>query len=123
VSFVINGLIKGEIEKPSGQYLGLICDESLISRDLNSNLGHSNGSTILSCLCGESWLLVSWCAGSRCDTVDNDEDRGTSRRSDVEDQRWSSTGRVLGDRAIGGSGDTVCGLYCAHGDEEHGFFG
>jgi hypothetical protein len=29
VVFVINGLIKGEIEKPSGQYLGLICDELL----------------------------------------------------------------------------------------------
>jgi hypothetical protein len=24
---VVNVLIKGEIEKPSGQYLGLICDE------------------------------------------------------------------------------------------------
>jgi hypothetical protein len=27
--FVVNGLIKWEIEKPSDQYLGLICDESL----------------------------------------------------------------------------------------------
>jgi hypothetical protein len=25
--FVVNVLIKGEIEKPSGRYLGLICDE------------------------------------------------------------------------------------------------
>jgi hypothetical protein len=123
VSFVVNGLIKGEIEKPSDQYLDLICDESLISRDLNSNLGHSDGSTILSCLCGESRLLVSWCAGSRCDTVDNDEDRGMSRRPRVEDQRWSSTGRVLGGRTIGESGDTVCSLYCAHRDEEHEFLG
>jgi hypothetical protein len=24
--FIVNVLIKGEIEKPSGQYLGLICD-------------------------------------------------------------------------------------------------
>jgi nitrate reductase gamma subunit len=27
VPFVVNALIKGEIEKPSDQYLGLICDE------------------------------------------------------------------------------------------------
>jgi hypothetical protein len=26
-AFAVNGLIKGEIEKPSGQCLGLICDE------------------------------------------------------------------------------------------------
>jgi hypothetical protein len=25
--YILNVLIKGEIEKPSGQYLGLICDE------------------------------------------------------------------------------------------------
>jgi hypothetical protein len=25
-------------------------------------------------------LLVSWCAGSRCDTADNDEDLGRNRR-------------------------------------------
>jgi hypothetical protein len=46
--FVVNGLIKREIEKLSDQYLGLICDESLIGRDLNSNLGHFDGSTVLS---------------------------------------------------------------------------
>ena len=28
-AFVVDGLIKGEIEKPSGQCLGLVCDESL----------------------------------------------------------------------------------------------
>jgi hypothetical protein len=37
VFFIVNGLIKGEIEKPSGEYLGLICDESLTCRGLNSN--------------------------------------------------------------------------------------
>jgi hypothetical protein len=31
------------------------------------------------------------------------------------------TGRVLGGRAIGRSGGTVCGLHCARGDEECGF--
>jgi hypothetical protein len=33
------------------------------------------------------------------------------------------TGRVLGGRAIERSGDVVCGLYRARGDEEHGFLG
>jgi hypothetical protein len=31
---------KGDGEKPSGQYLGLICEESLTCRSLNRNLGH-----------------------------------------------------------------------------------
>jgi hypothetical protein len=35
----------------------------------------------------------------------------------------SRTGQVLGGRTIGRSGDTVCGLYHAHGDEEHEFLG
>jgi hypothetical protein len=34
---------------------------------------------------------------------------------------WSSTDQVLGGRAIRRSGDTVCGLYRAHGDEERRF--
>jgi hypothetical protein len=33
------------------------------------------------------------------------------------------TGRVLGGRAIERSGDVVCSLYRACGDEEHGFLG
>jgi hypothetical protein len=33
------------------------------------------------------------------------------------------TGRVLSGRAIERSGDAVCGLHRAHGDEEHGFLG
>jgi hypothetical protein len=37
-ALVVNGLIKGEIEKPSGQFIGLI-DESLTWRGLNSNPG------------------------------------------------------------------------------------
>jgi hypothetical protein len=68
-------------------------------------------------------LLVFWCAGSRCDMAGSDEDCGTSRRPDAEDRGWSSTGRVLGGRVIGRSGDAVCGLYRAHGDKEHGFLG
>jgi hypothetical protein len=31
------------------------------------------------------------------------------------------TGRILGGRAIERSGDTVCGLHRAHGDEERRF--
>jgi hypothetical protein len=31
------------------------------------------------------------------------------------------TGRILGGQAIERSGGVVCGLYHAHGDEEHGF--
>jgi hypothetical protein len=33
------------------------------------------------------------------------------------------TGRVLDDRTIGRSGDTVCDLYSAQGDVEYGFLG
>jgi hypothetical protein len=50
---------------------------------------------------GESCLLVSWCAGDRCDMTCNDEDRGRSRRPGAEDRGWShrsgtqwSSGRV-----------------------------
>ena len=68
-------------------------------------------------------MLVSLCAGSRCDMAGSDEDRGRSRRPGAEDRGWSSTGRVLGGRAIGRSGDAECGLYRARGDEERGFLG
>jgi hypothetical protein len=44
--------------------------------------------------------------------VDNDDDRGKSRRLGAEDWGWSSTGRVLSGRTIEMSDDTVCGLYC-----------
>jgi hypothetical protein len=68
-------------------------------------------------------LLVSWCADGRCDMAGSDKDCGRNRRSGVEDRGWLSTGRVLGGRAIGRSGDAVCGLHCACGDEKHGFLG
>jgi hypothetical protein len=38
----------------------------------------------------------------------------------IEDGR---TGQVIGGRTIRRSGDTVCGLHRARGDEEHGFLG
>jgi hypothetical protein len=63
--------------------------------------------------CGESRLLVSWCAGDRCDMMDSDEDRGRSRRLDAEDMRWSSTDRVFDGRMIGRLGDIVHDLHHA----------
>jgi hypothetical protein len=73
--------------------------------------------------CGESRLLVSWCVGDRCDMTNNDEDLDRSRKPDTEDRGWSCTGQVLDGRMIRRSGDTVCGLYCTHGDEKRGFLG
>jgi hypothetical protein len=90
---------------------------------LNLNLRNFGSSIILFALCGEMCLLVSWCAGNQCVMVGSDEDRGRSMRLGVEDQRWSSTGRVLGDRMIERSGDAVCDLHHAQGDEEHEFLG
>jgi hypothetical protein len=51
---------------------------------------------LLSILCGESRLLVSWCVGGRCKMVGNDGDLGRSRRPGAEDRGWPSTGRILG---------------------------
>jgi hypothetical protein len=73
--------------------------------------------------CRESRLLVSWCVDDRCDMTNNDDNCDGSRRLGVEDQGWSNTGRILGGREIGRSGDAVCSLYRAHEDEERGFLG
>jgi hypothetical protein len=77
--------------------------------------------------CGESRLLVSWCVGGRCDMVGSDDDLGKSRRLGAEDWGGSSTGRVLDGGSstgrvldgwmIGRSGNIMCGLHHAHGDE------
>jgi hypothetical protein len=58
---VVNGLIKGEIEKPNDQYLGLICDDLLTCRCLNLNMGHFGGCTFtfIFIKCEESCLLIS----------------------------------------------------------------
>jgi hypothetical protein len=53
----------------------------------------------------------------------SDEYRDRSRRPDAEDRGWSDTSRVLGRRTIGRSGDTMCGMHHARGDEERGFLG
>jgi hypothetical protein len=55
--------------------------------------------------------------------ADNDEDSGRSRRPGAEDQEWSSTGRVLGNRMIESLGDAMCSLHRARRDEERGFLG
>jgi hypothetical protein len=53
----------------------------------------------------------------------SEEDLGQSRRPGAEDQGWSNTRRVLDGQTIERSGDVVCDMYCAHGDEEHKFLG
>jgi hypothetical protein len=75
------------------------------------------------CSCGESRLLVSWCAGDKCDMTVNDEGLGKSRRLGVEDWERSGTYRVLDDLTIWRSGDAVCGLHRARGDEQRRFLG
>jgi hypothetical protein len=72
---VVNVLIKGEIEKASGQYISLI---ELPQFEFES--GNFGGSTLLSILVGESRLFVSWCVADRCGVAGSDEDRGRSRR-------------------------------------------
>jgi hypothetical protein len=75
------------------------------------------------CSCGESCLIVSWCVGDRCDMTYNDEDLGRNRKLGAEDQRWSSTGRVLDGRTTRRSGDSVYNMHHAHGDEKRKFLG
>jgi hypothetical protein len=58
-------------------------------------------------------LSISWCAGDRCDMA--------SSKPGAEDQGWLRTCWVLGGRTIERSGDAVCGLHHAQGDEEHMF--
>jgi hypothetical protein len=83
-------------ERPSGEYLGLICDELLTCWGLNSNTGHFGSFNFILVSCGESQLLVSWCACDKYDMAGSDDDSGRSRRSGVNDRRWSSTGWILG---------------------------
>jgi hypothetical protein len=51
----------------------------------------------------EPRLLVSWCAGGRCDMAYSDENHGRSRRTGVDDRGWShrSGTRWSGDRKVG----------------------
>jgi hypothetical protein len=108
---VINALIKGEIEKPSGQYIGSMSDEPLTCHGLNLNPWSFNDFTFIFVLCGESCLLVSWCAGDSYDMACSDEDHGRSRRPGADNRGWSNTGQQLGGRTIERLGDAVCGLH------------
>jgi hypothetical protein len=54
----VNALVKGEIEKLSGKYFGLICDEQLSCLGSNFNLRNFGGPILLSILCGETCVLV-----------------------------------------------------------------
>jgi hypothetical protein len=86
------------------------------------NPGHFVCFTFIFVSCGELCLIVSWCAGVRCDMAGSNENRGMNSRPDAKD-RDSRTGRVFGGRMIGMSGDVVCDLHRTRGDEEHGFLG
>jgi hypothetical protein len=99
------------------------CDESLTWWGLNSNLGYFGSFTFIFVPCEESCLLVSWWAGGKYDLACSDEDCGRSRRPGAEDRGWSGTGRVLDGRMIEWSGDAVCDLHRAQGDNELGFLG
>jgi hypothetical protein len=52
---------------------------------LNSNLGYFDSFTFILVSCGESCLLVSWCAGDKCGMTDSDKDLDSSRRSSAKD--------------------------------------
>jgi hypothetical protein len=110
-------------EKSSDRYLGSICDESLTCLGLNSNLKRFVCFIFSFVLCGESRLLLSWCAGDRYGMVCNDEHHDRSRTLGAEDREWSSIGWKLSGRTIERSGDAVCGLYHARGDGKSEFLG
>jgi hypothetical protein len=53
----------------------------------------------------------------------SDADHGRNRRPRAEDRGWSNTGRIFSGWTIEKSGDAVCGLHRAQGDEERRFLG
>jgi hypothetical protein len=93
---------RSQTEKSSGQCLSLICDESLTCQNLNLNPGHFDSFTFILVWYGESHLLVSWYADSKCGMACNNEYRGRSRRPDAEDREWlhRSGTRWLDDREV-----------------------
>jgi hypothetical protein len=79
-AFVVNGLIKGEIEKPSNQFLGLIVmSVDLVRFEFEFGIVSFCFSFIFISF-GESRLLVSWCTNGRCGMTYSDEDCGRSRK-------------------------------------------
>jgi hypothetical protein len=67
-------------------------------------------------------LLVSWCAGVGAAWWAATRIIAGVREL-VQRSGEGRTGRILGDRTIGRSGDAMCGLHRACGDEERGFLG
>jgi hypothetical protein len=65
------------------------------------------------CLCGESRLLVLWCAGDRYDMVGSNEDRGRCRRpvARTKDDQ-TQVGYSVVARSIGRV--TLCVIYTVH---------
>jgi hypothetical protein len=59
------------------------------------NPGRFGGFTFVFVSCGESRLLIMWCAGDRCGMTDSDEDRDRSRRPSAE-VGFSVAGRSRG---------------------------
>jgi hypothetical protein len=64
----------------------------------------------------ESRLLVSWCAGGRCDMACSDEDHDRSRRPGAEDRGWSHRSDTRWPGMVERSGGAVSGLHLAHRD-------
>jgi hypothetical protein len=119
--FIVNGLIKGEIEKSSGQFFGLIVMSHWLGevwiriRDslvlffflplfrLENHVCLSRGVQVA----GAAWRAVTRTMTGVGDLVQR-----------IGDGR---TGRVLGGWAVERSGGAVCGLHLARGDEEREF--
>jgi hypothetical protein len=121
-AFIVNGLIKGEIEKPSDQFLDLIVishwlgevwiwirDSSVV---LPLSFVHLENRVCLSR--GVQEAGAAWRAATRIMTGVGDL---------MQRIGGGRTGRVLGGRAIERSGGAVCDLHRACGDEERGFLG
>jgi hypothetical protein len=121
-TFVINELIKGEIEKLSGQFLGLIMMSHWLGElwiriqdilvILPLSLFHVENHVCLSH--GVQVAGAAWCATTSIVAGVGDLVQRTG------DDR---TGRVLGDRVIERLDGVVCGLHLSSGDEGRVFLG
>jgi hypothetical protein len=89
-------------KKPSDQYLGLICDESLTCRGLNSNLGHFGSFTLIlvhveNCVClsrGVQVAGVAWRAATRIMAGVEDLVQRTGDGQAQAGTRWPSDRKV-----------------------------
>jgi hypothetical protein len=69
---------------------------------------------LLSILCGELCLLVSWCVGDRCDMAGSDEDHSGSRRPGLQ------VGLLVAGRSRGQV--VMCMICTMHMDDEECVF-